>query len=87
MARSDRVAKHGKGVTRVTEKRNVTTGRQKGIRFTALDQDALSLMRDNIQKKLPRKNISDSQILRALGYLHNDDMVIDKLAQSIMENT
>lgn len=83
MGRSERVAK---GVTRVVEKRNITTGRQMNLRLTSLDDDALSLLVDKVQELLPQKNISKSRILRAACHL-NDDKWIIKLAQSVVENT
>lgn len=83
MGRSERVAK---GVTRVVEKRNITTGRQMNLRLTSLDDDALSLLVDKVQELLPQKNISKSRILRAACHL-NDDKWIIKLAQAVVENT
>ncbi|MCX2195184.1 hypothetical protein LD112_25375 [Pantoea agglomerans] len=52
MARSDRIAK---GVTRVTERRNITTGKQMNLRLTGLDDDALSMLVEKVQDKLPQK--------------------------------
>ncbi|MGP2450643.1 hypothetical protein ACTUSR_16285 [Pantoea stewartii subsp. indologenes] len=83
MARSDRVAK---GVTRVVEKRNITTGRQMNLRLTALDDDALSLLVERVQEHLPLKNISRSRVLRAACHM-DDDKWIEKLAQLVIENT
>lgn len=83
MSRSDRVAK---GVTRVTERRNITTGRQMNLRLTGLDDDALSLLVDKVQEKLPQKNVTRSRVLRAACYL-DDDKLIQKLAQLLIENT
>lgn len=83
MARSDRIAK---GVTRVTERRNITTGKQMNIRLTGLDDDALSILVERIQEKLPNKNITRSRVVRAACYIE-DDKLIDKLTQLLVENT
>ncbi|MDQ1211106.1 MULTISPECIES: hypothetical protein [Pantoea] len=83
MARSDRVAK---GVTRVTERRNITTGKQMNLRLTGLDDDALSILVERIQERLPNKNITRSRVVRAACYIE-DDKLIDKLAQLLVENT
>jgi hypothetical protein len=83
VARSDRIAK---GVTRVTERRNITTGKQMNLRLTGLDDDALSMLVEKVQVKLPQKNITRSRVLRAACYLE-DDKFIEKLAQLLVENT
>ncbi|MGY8619950.1 hypothetical protein [Pantoea agglomerans] len=83
MARSDRIAK---GVTRVTERRNITTGKQMNLRLTGLDDDALSMLVEKVQEKLPQKNITRSRVLRAACYLE-DDKLIEKLSQLLVENT
>lgn len=83
MARSDRIAK---GVTRVTERRNITTGKQMNLRLTGLDDDALSMLVEKVQEKLPQKNITRSRVLRAACYLE-DDKFIEKLALLLIENT
>jgi len=83
VARSDRIAK---GVTRVTERRNITTGKQMNLRLTGLDDDALSMLVEKVQEKLPQKNITRSRVLRAACYLE-DDNFIEKLAQLLIENT
>ena len=83
MARSDRIAK---GVTRVTERRNITTGTQMNLRLTGLDDDALSILVEKIQERLPNKNITRSRVVRAACYIE-DDKLIDKLAQLLVENT
>jgi hypothetical protein len=83
VARSDRIAK---GVTRVTERRNITTGKQMNLRLTGLDDDALSMLVEKVQEKLPQKNITRSRVLRAACYLEDDDF-IEKLAQLLVENT
>jgi hypothetical protein len=83
VARSDRIAK---GVTRVTERRNITTGKQMNLRLTGLDDDALSILVERIQEKLPNKNITRSRVVRAACYIE-DDKLIDKLAQLLVENT
>lgn len=84
MSRSDRVTK---GVTRVVEKRNITTGRQMNLRLTGLDDDALSILVEKIQELVPQKNISRSRVLRAVGYLEIDREFIEKLAESVVKNT
>lgn len=84
MSRRDRVTK---GVTRVEEKRNITTGKQMNLRMTNLDEDALDLMVEKIQEIMPQKNISKSRVLRAVGYMHNDDNVVKKIAKSVNYNT
>ncbi|MFI0489709.1 MAG: hypothetical protein ACH344_10665 [Yersinia sp. (in: enterobacteria)] len=84
MSRSDRVTK---GVTRVVEKRNITTGRQMNLRLTALDDDALSILVEKLQEIIPQKNISRSRALRAVGYLNDDDIFLEKLAESAIKNT
>jgi hypothetical protein len=83
VARSDRIAK---GVTRVTERKNITTGKQMNLRLTGLDDDALSMLVEKVQEKLPQKNITRSRVLRAACYLE-DDKFIEKLAQLLIENT
>ncbi|WP_187484926.1 hypothetical protein [Pantoea agglomerans] len=83
MARSDRIAK---GVTRVTERRNITTGKQMNLRLTGLDDDALSILVERIQERLPNKNVTRSRVVRAACYIE-DDKLIDKLAQLLVENT
>jgi len=83
VARSDRIAK---GVTRVTERRNITTGKQMNLRLTGLDDDALSMLVEKVQEKLPQKNITRSRVLRAACYLE-EDKFIEKLAQLLVENT
>jgi len=83
VARSDRIAK---GVTRVTERRNITTGKQMNVRLTGLDDDALSILVEKIQERLPNKNITRSRVVRAACYIE-DDKLIDKLAQLLVENT
>lgn len=87
MARSDRVAGKGKGVTRVTEKRNITTGKQMNLRLTGLDEDALSILVEKVQDQLINKNISRSRVLRAVGYMHDDQLLLEKLCRSVIENT
>lgn len=83
MARSDRITK---GVTRVAEKRNITTGRQMNLRLTGLDDDALSMLVEKMQELLPQKNITRSRVLRAACYLE-DDKMLQKLANLLIENT
>jgi len=83
VARSDRIAK---GVTRVTERRNITTGKQMNLRLTGLDDDALSMLVEKVQEKLPQKNITRSRVLRAACYLE-DDKFIEKLSLLLIENT
>jgi len=83
VARSDRIAK---GVTRVTERRNITTGKQMNLRLTGLDDDALSILVERIQERLPNKNVTRSRVVRAACYIE-DDKFIDKLAQLLVENT
>lgn len=84
MSRSDRITK---GVTRVVEKRNITTGKQMNLRMTNLDEDALSILIDKIQEIVPQKNISKSRVLRAVGYLNDDINLVKKLAKSVVKNT
>ncbi|WP_208952513.1 hypothetical protein [Rahnella sp. ChDrAdgB13] len=84
MSRSDRVTK---GVTRVVEKRNITTGRQMNLRLTGLDDDALSILVEKIQEIVPQKNISRSRVLRAVGYLCDDEYFLKTLAESVVNNT
>ncbi|EDW4369302.1 hypothetical protein AA445_005360, partial [Salmonella enterica subsp. diarizonae] len=83
MARSDRITK---GVTRVAEKRNITTGRQMNLRLTGLDDDALSMLVEKMQEKLPQKNITRSRVLRAACYL-GDEKTLQKLAHLLIKNT
>ena len=83
MARSDRITK---GVTRISEKRNITTGRQMNLRLTGLDDDALSMLVDKMQERIPQKNITRSRILRAACYL-DDDKTLQKLANLLIKNT
>lgn len=54
MARSDRIAK---GVTRVTERRNITTGKQMNLRLTGLDDDALSMLVEKFRRNCLRKTL------------------------------
>lgn len=83
MARSDRITK---GVTRVAEKRNITTGRQMNLRLTGLDDDALSMLVEKMQELLPQKNITRSRVLRAACYL-DDDKMLKTLANMLIKNT
>jgi hypothetical protein len=84
VSRNDRVTK---GITRVVEKRHITTGKQMNLRLTGLDEDALSLLVEKIQVIVPQKNISRSRVLRAVGYLYKDSDWVDKLVQSVIKNT
>jgi hypothetical protein len=84
MSRSDRVTK---GVTRVVEKRNITTGRQMNLRLTGFDDDALSILVEKLQELVPQKNISRSRVLRAVGYLNDDADLLKKLGESVINNT
>lgn len=83
MARSDRISK---GVTRVIEKRNITTGRQMNFRLTGLDDDALSMLVERVQEAVPQKNVTRSRVLRAACYIE-DDKLVQKLAQLLIDNT
>lgn len=56
------------------------------LRLTGLDDDALSILVEKIQKRLPNKNITRSRVVRAACYIE-DDKLIDKLAQLLVENT
>jgi len=56
------------------------------LRLTGLDDDALSMLVEKVQEKLPQKNITRSRVLRAACYLE-DDKFIEKLAQLLVENT
>lgn len=85
MARKDRVDRSHFGVTRVEEKRNITTGRSTPIRFTAEEIDQLDLLVEKIQKKIPQKKISKSKVLRASVYLQGDKRIAE-LIKSIKEN-
>lgn len=82
MARSDRV---NKGVTRVDEKRNLKRI-PKNFRATQLDQAALTELIGKVSAKLPHKNISETSILRAVGYLHEDEEAVEKIADAIVRN-
>ena len=83
MARSDRITK---GVTRVIEKRNITTGRQMNFRLTGLDDDALSMLVEKVQEAVPQKNVTRSRVLRAACYIEDDKLIL-KLAQLLIDNT
>lgn len=56
------------------------------LRLTGLDDDALSILVEKIQERLPNKNITRSRVVRAACYIE-DDKLIDKLAQLLVENT
>jgi hypothetical protein len=56
------------------------------LRLTGLDDDALSILVERIQERLPNKNITRSRVVRAACYIE-DDKLIDKLAQLLVENT
>jgi hypothetical protein len=56
------------------------------VRLTGLDDDALSILVEKIQERLPNKNITRSRVVRAACYIE-DDKLIDKLAQLLVENT
>lgn len=60
--------------------------KREGKRLTGLDDDALSMLVEKVQEKLPQKNITRSRVLRAACYL-DDDKLIQKLAQLLVENT
>ena len=49
------------------------------------DDDALSILVERIQERLPNKNITRSRVVRAACYIE-DDKLIDKLAQFLVEN-
>jgi len=49
------------------------------------DDDALSILVERIQERLPNKNITRSCVVRAACYIE-DDKLIDKLAQFLVEN-
>lgn len=66
---------------------SITTGKQMNLRMTNLDEDALDLMVEKIQEILPQKNISKSRVLRAVGYMKNDDNVVKKISKSVNYNT
>jgi hypothetical protein len=87
MGRSDRVADKGKGITRVEEKRNTTTGRSIPVRLTGLDEDAMNLLVEAVQAATPNKAINRSKIIRAVGYLNDDQAFIKKIINSINKNT
>jgi hypothetical protein len=57
------------------------------LRLTALDDDALSILVEKLQEIIPQKNISRSCALRAVGYLNDDDIFLEKLAESVIKNT
>lgn len=56
------------------------------LRLTGLDDDALSMLVDKMQEKLPQKNITRSRVLRAACYL-DDDKTLQKLANLLIKNT
>jgi len=56
------------------------------LRLTGLDDDALSILVEKIQERLPNKNITRSRVVRAACYIE-DDKLLDKLAQLLVENT
>jgi len=56
------------------------------LRLTGLDDDALSILVEKMQGRLPNKNITRSRVVRAACYIE-DDKFIDKLAQLLVENT
>lgn len=85
MSRRDRVQK--KEVTRVQERRNVTTNNQMNFKITDIERDQLDLLLEEIQKILPTKVISKSRLLRAVGYLKDDSRAVLKLAKAIQEYT
>jgi hypothetical protein len=87
MARQDRVSGASKKITRVEEKRNVTTNKSITIRLTNLDVDAMEALIEKTQKVLVHKKVSRSRIIRAFGHLYDDDEVVEKIAKSIIENT
>ena len=87
MARKDRKAAEGKDqgvVTRVAEKRNVTTGQQFPLRLTKMERDALSQLTEKVQQELPHMQISMSRILRAAVFLQKDSQ-IKAFAKAIQE--
>lgn len=87
MARSDRVADKGKGITRVEERRNITTGNAISVRLTGFDDDAMNILVDMVQAAAPNKTINRSRIIRAVGYLNDDPAFIKKIINSINKNT
>lgn len=87
MSRSDRVAGKGKGITRVEEKRNRTTGNAISVRLTGLDDDAMNILVDMVQAAAPNKTINRNRIIRAVGYLNDDPAFIKKIINSINKNT
>jgi hypothetical protein len=87
MARKDRkAAEEGTHnvVTRVDEKRNVTTGQQFPLRLTPLERDALSQLTEKVQKELPHMQVSMSRVLRAAVFLQKDSQV-KAIVKAILE--
>lgn len=87
MARKDRVLGASKKITRVEEKRNITTGKAISVRLTTFDLDAMDALIEKTQKVLSHKKVSRSRLIRAFGHLADDDEVVEKIAKSIIENT
>ncbi|SEL89873.1 hypothetical protein SAMN05216262_1312 [Colwellia chukchiensis] len=88
MSRRDRLAREGKqtNVTKVAEKKNVTTGKSLPLRMTDFEIEQLATLTELVQAELPRKKISRSKVLRALVYLQ-DPRHVSRIAKSIVENT
>ena len=83
MSRRDRI--ENKKVTRVPEKRNVTTNNQLNFKITDIERDQLDLLLDKLQNIMPAKKVTKSKVLRAVGYLNSDSKAVFKLAKAIQE--
>lgn len=86
MARKDRLDRKHTGVTRVEEKRNVTTGHRRELRLTPIEKDQLSILTELVSEQLPNKRVTSNRVLRALCHIH-DKSVVKRIAKSIQENT
>lgn len=56
------------------------------LRMTDMDNDALSMLVEKLQERLPSKNLTRSRVLRAACYIE-DEKSLHKLAQLLIENT
>ena len=82
MARKDRKA----AVTRVTENRNTTTGKQFPLRLTDNERNQLALLTEKVNELMPNKTVTMSRVIRSVVYIQNDAQ-LKRIVKSIQENT
>jgi len=73
-------------VTGIGDKSDSTNGtRTTSVRFSPAEKALLLQLVAKVQKKLPRKKINSSKVLRGVSYIHDSDF-IDQIVESIKQN-